>query len=72
MKINPRIWTRTALALALFALAAGAVQAQETVNGTWTATYGDKYSDKKFGKNFEKWGESDAEEKTEKGSAHGK
>ena len=66
MKINPRIWTRTALALALFALAAGAAHAQETLNGTWTATYGDKYADRKSGKNFEKWGDADAEDKTEK------
>ena len=61
MKINLRIWTRTALVLALFVLAAGtrAALAQETLTGTWTATLGDKYADRKSGKNYEKSDEND-------------
>lgn len=51
MKINPRLWTRTALALALFVLAAGsrAALAQDTLTGTWTGSFGDKYVEK-FGR----------------------
>jgi hypothetical protein len=62
MKINLRIWTRVALALALLVLAAGsrAALAQDTLTGTWTASFGDKYTDKKFGKKLsEKADEND-------------
>ena len=50
MKINLRIWTRSALVLALFVLAAGtrAALAQDTLTGTWTATFGDKSAARKF------------------------
>src|ERR1051326_9143068 len=68
MKINLRIWTRTALALALFVLAAGAraALAQETLTGTWTATLGDKYADRKSGKKYEKSDEFDWQKDKEK------
>ncbi|HEX8291172.1 MAG TPA: hypothetical protein VF570_05435 [Pyrinomonadaceae bacterium] len=68
MKINLRIWTRTALALALFVLAAGTrpALAQETLTGTWTASVGGEKSGPKFGKKYEKSDEADAEEKFEK------
>src|SRR5215212_4648190 len=68
MKINLRMWTHAALALALFVLCAGtrAALAQDTLTGTWTASVGDEKSDRKFGKKFERHGEGDAEEKTEK------
>jgi hypothetical protein len=60
--------TRTALALSLLILAAGtrAALAQETLTGTWTASFGDKYADRKFGRKHEKSGEDDAEEKADK------
>src|SRR5215208_3656979 len=68
MKINLKIWTCAAVALALFALAAGTrgALAQDTLTGTWTASVGDKYADKKHGRKYEKSGESDAEDKIEK------
>src|SRR5215208_5281025 len=61
MKINLRIWTRTALALALFVLAAGtrAVLAQDTLTGTWTASLGGEKFGPKFGKKYEKDDEPD-------------
>src|SRR5215208_1838006 len=61
MKINLRIWTRTALALALFVLAAGtrAVLAQDTLTGTWTASIGGEKFGPKFGKKYEKDDEPD-------------
>ncbi len=65
MKINLRIWTRTALALALFVLAAGAALAQDVTTGTWTASVGDVGRGPKFDKKSEKWGDED-EQKTEK------
>ncbi|HEX8189572.1 MAG TPA: hypothetical protein VF586_14545 [Pyrinomonadaceae bacterium] len=63
MKINLKIWTRAALALALLTLAAGAraAQAQETLTGTWTASVGDEQHGRKFGKKFEKSDEKDGE-----------
>jgi hypothetical protein len=65
MKINLRIWTRTALALSLLVLAAGAraALAQGTLTGTWEASVGGKNADKKSGKKFEKLGERAEEEK---------
>ncbi|HEX8336667.1 MAG TPA: hypothetical protein VF621_08050 [Pyrinomonadaceae bacterium] len=68
MKINLKLWTRAALALALFALTAGsqAARAQDAVTGTWTASVGGEKSGPKFGKRYEKSGEDDAEDKTEK------
>jgi hypothetical protein len=68
MKINLRIWTCAVLVLTLFALAAGTrgALAQDTLKGTWTASFGDEKHDRKHGRKFEKSGESDAEVKTEK------
>jgi hypothetical protein len=68
MKTNLRLLTRAALALALFVLAAGtrAALAQETLNGTWTASVGDKDADKRFGKKFEKADENDWQKEGEK------
>jgi hypothetical protein len=68
MKINLRIWTRAALALALFVLTAGtrAALAQDTLTGTWTGSIGDEKSDRKLGKRFEKSGEGDDEKSVEK------
>src|SRR3954469_6448968 len=68
MKIDPRIWTRTALALALFVLAAGtrAALAQETLTGTWTASFGDKDADRKFGRKYEKADENNWPKEDEK------
>lgn len=62
MKINLKIWTRSALALALLFVAAGtrSALAQETLTGTWTGSFGEK-SDRRFGKRFEKQGEPAAE-----------
>lgn len=56
MKINLRIWTRTALALALLVLAAGsqAALAQDTLTGTWTGSLGGEKFGPKFGKKTEK------------------
>lgn len=53
MKINLRIWTRTALALALFVLAAGtrSALAQETLTGTWTGSLGGEKPGKKSDEN---------------------
>ena len=62
MKINLRIWTRTALALALLILAAGsrAALAQDTLTGTWTASVGDEGRGPKFGRKLaEKADEND-------------
>jgi hypothetical protein len=65
MKKNVTIWTRAALALALFVLAAGsrAALAQETLTGTWTGSVGgEKWGEKfgsKVGKKFEKEDEPD-------------
>ena len=55
MKTNLRLLTRSALALALFVLAAGtrAALAQETPTGTWTASIGGEKLGPKFGKKFE-------------------
>ena len=68
MKTNLRLLTRTALALALFVLAAGAqaARAQGTLTGTWTGSFGDKYAEKKWGKKHEKSDESDWEKDNEK------
>ena len=67
MKISLRIWTRSALALALFVLAAGAqtALAQETT-GTWTASFGDRHADRKHGKKYEKSDENDWQKDDEK------
>lgn len=68
MKTNLRLLTRSALALALFVLAAGtrSALAQETLTGTWTASVGGERFGPKFGQKFEKADEDNAEEKTEK------
>lgn len=82
MKTNLRLLTRTALALALFVLAAGtrAARGQETLNGTWTGSVGDKYAEtygRKFGEGHdEKVREKrdgihlSLERRTEKGGRH--
>ncbi|MBV8859425.1 MAG: hypothetical protein JOZ02_21005 [Acidobacteria bacterium] len=63
MKINPRIWTSLALALFVLALGARAAHAQETVNGTWTATFGDKYADRQFGRKLSEKSGEDVDER---------
>jgi hypothetical protein len=67
MKINPRLWTRTALALALFVLAAGtrAAHAQETLTGTWTASVGGEEYGRRVGRSLaDKFRAGDEEEQT--------
>lgn len=66
MKINLKIWTRTALALALFVLAAGTALAQETLTGTWTASFGDKSAEKRLGRKHAKADESEWQKDEEK------
>lgn len=61
MKTNLRLLTRTAVALALFVLAAGtrAALAQETLTGTWTGSIGGEKFGPKVGRKFEKADEND-------------
>lgn len=72
MKINLRIWTRSALALAFLFLAAGSQAAlgQDTLTGTWTGSVGDKNAEKsgkKFGgRHGERAGEHDWQKDDEK------
>ena len=71
MKMNVRIWTRTALALALFVLAAGtrAALAQDTLTGTWTGSIGGEKFGPKVGKKYEK--SDEPEWQTENGKPDG-
>lgn len=64
MKTNVRIWTRSALALALLFLAAGpqAARGQDSLTGTWTGSVGDKYTEK-HGRRHERSDEQAAEKR---------
>src|SRR5919205_764977 len=60
MDKNAKVWTRAALALALFVVAAGAARAQETLKGEWTGSVGGERTGPKFGKKLaERAGDED-------------